>query len=210
LRSVVDLLLLTAPGAAPGALPAPGVAGVFAAAFASAWQDAAQNNSIALWPGVTRGALADLGGYATAAAAAAAAFASACDGASFLAAFDYELPRYDELRQVCARRIAALAQQSFQPASPYEAFVVLCKGACRAYTAQWWRLQAAAAGTGCDCARDIQKGAFFCPVSAPAMLCRATGICVNESYFEASTCAASACGRFAANEKDWRAARRAC
>jgi hypothetical protein len=211
--SIIDVLRLTAPlasDALPSSLPFDGARGVIKHAFVNGWMDGKFNNSIALWPEVTQGAVEQLSGYARDVSGLWRSFSSACDGPSFIAAFNDNSDDMQYAGAQCKLKIQALSQQFFSPPSPYEAFNVLCKGICRVYTAHWFRIQMAAVGTGCDCARDIEKGSFFCPVSAPSMLCRFTGLCLNESYYERSTCAPEACGRFATNERDWREARRSC
>ena len=212
--SVLDTMRLTAASVSASSVPFPGVKGVIIYAFVTGWEDPLVNGTTAIWPGSnlvsTTGVIESLVQYASVAAAAMAAATQTCDGETFLSSFNYRNLDTDTLRQTCQNRINALMQQKFSPPSPFEAFRILCKGACRKYTAHWFRLLEAAKGTGCECVKDINKGSFFCPTSAPEMLCRATGLCVNETYYEASTCALEACGRFSTNEKDWRAARRSC
>jgi hypothetical protein len=212
--SVLNTMRITAPSVPAGSVPFPGVKGIITYAFVTGWEDALVNGTTAIWPGdksvSTTGVLESLVQYASVASAALAASTQTCDGATFLSSFNYRILDTDTSRQRCQERINALVQQKFSPPSPFEAFRILCKGVCRKYTAHWFRLLEAAKGTGCDCVKDINKGSFFCPTSAPEMLCRTTGLCVNETYYEKSTCAAEACGRFTTNEKDWRAARRSC
>jgi len=58
------------------------------------------------------------------------------------------------------------------------------------------------------CACDSTQPA--CPRTALDMLCTATGVCYDSDYYQTTTCAVDACGRWATDEASYRAARRAC
>lgn len=174
-------------------VPSPGVAGVVSAAIASGWMNDALNTTIAVWPGTQLAVVDELSTYASAVEAITKSINDVCASDLFFESFNYMKFEFDELGQQCQRRIATLTQQNFGPPSGNEIMTVMCKGPCRAYMANWFRLRVTEEGTRCSCERVVPKGAFFCPVSAQTWLCRTTGLCQNESFFEATTCSVRAC-----------------
>jgi hypothetical protein len=210
---VLGALAATRAGAVPPP-PAPAVPGLVAAACVAAWEYAPLNGSVGIFPGFTDGAIQILLNYsftyANVSASPSPSPVPACKADFYMQAYGYMSEDFAQLGAQCAKAVARLSMQQFGPPSSFEVFQVACLGACRRYMAHWFNLQEAARGTGCACETQIAYGEFYCPKSVNALLCRHTGFCYNETFYEQSTCAAGACGRFATNEKDYRAARAAC
>jgi hypothetical protein len=130
-----------------------------------------------------------------------------CNQQVYLEAYDYEVAAGLFTRQDdCKQQVALLMQQQFGPASAFEVMSMVCKGACDAFSNRVQRLRVIEEQTGCACA-DL---ASRCPRSAPDFLCAISGFCYDADWYQSSTCAPSACGRWATNEADYRSARRAC
>lgn len=192
ITDVLATLTATALNTPPSLVPAPGVAGVVSAAIASGWMNGALNETIAVWPGTHTAVVEELSAYAVVVAEITQSLNDVCASDLFEESFNYMKFEFDELGQQCQRRIASLSMQNFGPPSGYEIMTVMCKGACREYMANWFRLRVTEEGTRCSCERVVPKGAFFCPVSAQTWLCRSTGVCQNESFFEETTCSVRA------------------
>ena len=223
-------------GGAPGALD-----GVYAAAAWPGQQDGLYGDLVAakarnasgsesLWPGLasSAAALAALARYGALHTAPAFVVPGACDLALFRPPYDYYHTARQALAQRCFAAIRALAMGEFSPPSRFDVATAMCKGACRAYAAAWFRLQGAWAAAGCACTplnwsqfggssapldgalAGLTNNGFLCPHSPNAELCRRTGLCYEDVSFYNWTCSAGACGRFAASSAEYNAARAAC
>jgi hypothetical protein len=131
-----------------------------------------------------------------------------CDTVSWDAAWAYEdgggiLP----LQTQCKAQLLTLMQQPFGPPSAYEVMNAVCKGSCAGLKARYERVRRAEFSSGCKCA-DLEPR---CPKSPLEILCIVSGgICYDEDFYWEAVCVPEACGRWMANERDYRGARNRC
>jgi len=111
-----------------------------------------------------------------------------------------------DVQEACRASLKSLTQTPFGPPTAFQVMHQMCKGACRKLRDHSARLAAVGAATGCDCATTLTR----CPLRRADLLCDITGLCYDEEWYEAYTCAPAACGRFVSNERTYRAQRMLC
>lgn len=111
----------------------------------------------------------------------------------------------------CRSQLTRATLQPFGPPTAFEISQVVCRGDCRDLTDRLARIASYGVATGgCGCAGSPASDGR-CPHAPALLLCADAGICVGDAAaYDAATCASTACGRWAGNEVDWRAARRQC
>jgi hypothetical protein len=125
----------------------------------------------------------------------------------FLEAYNYEVSAGLFARQDdCKQQLKLLGMQQFGPPSAFEVMNMACKGACDAFMNRVYRLRLIEAQTHCTCRNQVAR----CPKTSADFLCALTGFCYEADWYHASTCAPSACGRWATNEADYRSERKQC
>ena len=134
-----------------------------------------------------------------------------CDVSSYMVSLDYELSNgLLEAEARCDEAMRMLASMRFGPPSEHDIFEATCKGPCQEFAARVDRQQASA-DPPCDCQKLKRAGYFTFKCRNPnTYLCRRTGYCLDYAEYWKSYCTASACGRWATNEDDWRTSRIAC
>jgi hypothetical protein len=130
-----------------------------------------------------------------------------CNSARFQEAYDFENTQGIFAKEAaCEDSIRSAGALRFGPPTAWQIFNVMCRGSCRQFTDKYKRLQLYQNITGCVC-EDTQPQ---CPQSPTDHLCSALGYCYDSNYYDTTTCAIGACGRWAADAADYRAARIAC
>ena len=213
--TVAALQLLAVGADADAAVP--GQLGLVAFAALANWMEGGANSTAlgAVWPDLDQGVVAAVQAHDAQHTETTCAIPGECCKARYLQAYQTSkaLGLLD-LSAACTAQIQALTQQNFGPPVSFDVFTVMCKGACRRYSAAWRVLQAAAAATSCDCGTVFDAltpgGHFWCPRSPADQLCRYTGWCFDANQYENYTCSAGACGRWETSSEAYNKARSAC
>lgn len=130
-----------------------------------------------------------------------------CDLSLYQQGYDQEVEQGLFIQMAeCEDTLRYAVQLRFGPPTAWEIFNVMCRGICREYTARYKRLQVYESSTACSCATTQNK----CPRDTNEMLCSATNYCYDSEFYQTTTCAPTACGRWATCEADYRNARQAC
>lgn len=111
-----------------------------------------------------------------------------------------------EWQNRCRNQILSVTQQRFGPPTAFEVMNVMCKGICRVYYDYYQAMEILSADTSCICTERKAQ----CPIKRTDLLCRFTGLCYEEDWYQKNVCETTACGRFIDNERGYRAQRRVC